>query len=140
MQSSTSPDSYCSLSPTSNPFSPAFSPSSPNNYRSSSALIFSQSALSCSSSNLYSTSFSPSPSFTDMSSPKFNWPQNNNDEHERVSIQFSPTIHRYDEDDDESDAGIEGAVQKVSIQQLNSSKLSTVFLSNRLFNFTFKIL
>ena len=87
---------------TSNPFSPTFSPSSPTDYRCNSAVMF-----ATSSNNLYSSSFSPGPSFNEMSSPNQfnNWQNNNNDTEKQLSsIQFSPTIDRYDTEEAETES------------------------------------
>lgn len=136
MQSAASPaGSYCSLSPSCNPFSPTFSLSSPpaattatSTSRSNSTLIFHtvMSSSSLSSLNI-NNQFSPNSSSNDtISSPKYNW-SNSNDEYQTNTIQFSPSIKNDSEDeqiDDEEDQPIQ--IKIATEQQTEEPKQTLV--------------
>jgi hypothetical protein len=105
----TSPtESYCSLSPTPNAFSPTFSLSSPqNSSRCQSAMIFSSLStagfanLQNSASAVFSN-LSPSSSSNELTlSPYLNWPGSISDEQVvNTNIQFSPSIKNENSSDE----------------------------------------
>jgi len=101
-------ESYCSLSPACNPFSPTFSLSSPPtayNTNSSSTTTLNRMYL-VSSAMSPSSSSNDAVAYNQQTSPKFNWSSSNEDLYQMnndCTIQFSPSIKNEDSDEEEEE-------------------------------------
>jgi hypothetical protein len=101
-------ESYCSLSPACNPFSPTFSLSSPPtayNTNSSSTTTLNRMYL-VSSAMSPSSSSNDAMAYNQQTSPKFNWSSSNEDLYQMnndCTIQFSPSIKNEDSDEEEEE-------------------------------------